>query len=267
MQISINEAQERAVSLVNEALNEERLCTLYPLFSAWEQTAYEQGIKARNDQTMAFLKGKLSEEYVESRRALKKYTTAKTPFSHAKAAMYEIGDLANMALIIIPGFYEQGHYLDDGHIPLYRMMTSFATRAPDFRIRLPYSFDAAKDYPQQELFSIWLKTTDFISLTNMLLAGDDKRLYFERTMARVDHNLGEILNGLDQHLEFDKSLESDLLQPNGQAIALMGDCVTNAFFLASIITDLGYEDLFISATWKMHQRDARYHEIERGRQL
>ena len=244
--------------LVDEKLDP-RMDELYTLFSAWEQKAYEHGVDARSKFSVSSLKGKLAEEYLESRRALGRYFRVISLYkrSFAQIAAEEIGDVANMSTIIAPSFADEDGY-EDGHIPLRRMILSIYHRHPDFRNPATYSFDPSAEYAQRQLFEVWLKEVEAINIRIGLKEGRRTK-----TLERVDFNIMEHLNEMDHFLMFDYSDDREIINPNSIPIRILGDIVTNTLFLLSEVPECAYEHFFGIATKKMTDREKRYHTIRR----
>src|SRR3972149_3985022 len=151
-------------SRVLQTLSDQAVERLYPIFSDWEKTAYDQGI--RNKYTANALKGKLAEEYLEACRTLKEYfrVVKEEHFqAYADPALMEIGDFVNMALVIARHFTDESSPYDNGRIPLERMILSMHFRTPDFRMRPVFPYDSTREWDQKTLFVIWLREIEAIN--------------------------------------------------------------------------------------------------------
>jgi hypothetical protein len=257
--------REHIRQTVEKTLSDDRLVGLYGLFSEWEHTAYGQGVKASGKYTVSALKGKTAEEYLESKRTLMDYLRIQRDENrkeYALRAAEEIGDFANMSLILLPQFVDSSG-MDNGHIPLRRMVLSLAFRCPDFRASSVYSFDVARDYSQQELFGTWLRELEAVNQRHRKTEKNESAITSE-TLARVETNVLELFTELDDHLKFDYRDLSGIIHPGGKPIRVLGDCVTNAMYLLGMLAEVDYEEFFEIATKKMVGRDFRYHIVPRS---
>ncbi|MBI2583235.1 MAG: hypothetical protein HYW25_01085 [Candidatus Aenigmarchaeota archaeon] len=246
---------------------------LYPLFSEWERTAYDQGVRARDRYTANELKDKMASEYLEAKRALNRYFRVirrEHLQRYAEEAITEIGDFANMALIMCPQFVEDDSDIFDGRIPLEIMLLSIYYRSLEYRTRPVFIHDPSRSHDQKKLFATWLREIEAINQTHRekTKGHDPTRTHARRflLLTRTDHNIEEELDAIDDHLKFDYSEREFMSFPQYRVLVALGNCIVNAMFLLGEFNDpiMAYGDFFRIATEKMKKRDARYHPIARN---